>query len=339
MSRVNIGLIVALIISVILNVVIPVAMNKKMNDNAETYAQDIAQLNASLAAYGPDVTTYTVTTNVKAGDTITDDIITEKMIAQSYVTDQFVTDRSQLQGMLFKIAVNPGTPIMSNMLMTEDITDDVRDRDITLDRITVGVRNGDYVDIRMTMPYGDDYIVLSHKRIHNIQDNTFKMYLSESEWLTYQGAMIDKYLNQQYGCVIYADRYVEPGVQAEAERYYAVPQNIAALIQSDPNVLDKERMADYESWRQSIDELLVIFRDEADTVDADAARLNSGRQQFNSAVKSDYETRKAADDEKEKNAAEQAESQEWQSDEEGFDFGVEEEAPAEGEDTGETEGE
>ena len=36
--------------------------------------------------------------------------------------------------------------------MAEVIEDDMRDRDIVLDRITVGIEEGDYIDIRITMP-------------------------------------------------------------------------------------------------------------------------------------------------------------------------------------------
>lgn len=332
MSRLNFGILVALIIAIIANIAQAILWSRQMKIESDKYAQEIVQLQASIDAYGPDVTTYTVTTNVKAGDAVTDEIITEKMIAQSYITDQFVTDRSDLTGRIFKIAVNPGTPIMSNMLMDEEITDDVRDHDITLDRITVGMEPGDYIDIRITMPYGDDYIVLSHKRIHEINQNTIKLYMSESDWLTYQGALLDYYLNKDYGCTIYATRYVEPGVQVEAERMYAVPQNIAALIQSDPNVLDKERMADYESWRQSIDELLVIFRDEEDTVDADAGKLAAGRSAFTESIKADYNANRAAKEQEEAEAEQQAEEAEWSSDEE-FDFGAEEDTSAETEET------
>ena len=174
--------------------------------------------------------------------------------------------------------------------MFEEVDDTLRDRDIVLDRITVGIAVGDYVDIRMTMPYGDDYVVIPHKRVYGINEGTIKLYLTELEWNTYLGAEVDYYLNKEYGCTIYADKYVEPGLQQDAVAYYAVPTNIAALLQKNPNIVDKEAAGSLNEWRESIEQLLVIFRDEEDTVDSDGTKLSTGRSEFNEAVNSDRMT-------------------------------------------------
>jgi len=176
------------------------------------------------------------------------------------------------------------------MVMDEEIDDTVRDRDIILDRLTVGIEEGDYIDIRMTMPYGDDYIVLPHKRIYGINEGTIKLYLNEYEWNVYQGALIDYFLNAEYGCTLYADKYIEPGLQQDAVPYYAVPTNIASLLQKNPNIIDKEEAASLNEWRDSLEELLVIFRDESDTVDSDASKLSAGRSTLNSSIEADRST-------------------------------------------------
>lgn len=290
-SRVNIIFIVTTVIFLILNIVQFITWRNINIHTAETYTASIADLNATLAKYGPDVTVYTVRHGVKAGDAITTDTLESFTIPQCADSDQYIHDTSLAVDKFFKIAVNPGTPVTTNMIMDEDLDDSARDRDIVLDRLTVGLKPGDYIDIRMTMPYGDDYIVLSHKRVNEINDGTIKMYLNETEWATYQGAMVDYYLNSQYGVTLYGDKYIEPGVQNEAVPYYAVPENIAALIQKNPNILDKQTPADMQTWRDSIDNLLLIFRDEEDTLDSDAALFQSGRTLFNDAINSDRQTR------------------------------------------------
>ena len=287
MSKVNVGLVTAVIICFMLNVFQVFYWLSMYKKTAATYTTEIATLEETIAGYGSKMDCWTVSTAVKQGDPITMDNLTTMTIYSSLLTDQYVLEPERIVGKYFKIAVNPGTPVFYGSVMEENIDDTARDRDIMLDRMTVGMKVGDYIDIRMTMPYGDDYVVLSHKRIVDINDSTIKLYLSELEWNTYLGALVDYYLNAQYGCTIYADRYIEPGLQQSAVAFYAVPANIAALLQKNPNIVDKEGASQLNEWRAAIEELLVIFRDDDDTVDSDGATLAAGREDFNKSVETD----------------------------------------------------
>lgn len=314
--NINAGLIVAIVFLIVLNVLTFLHWKKVNTQTAEQYTSRIAELEATIAGYGDEVTCWTVTSKVKAGDEITADNLEPLTMYTSLLTDQYITDTSEIIGQYFKIAVNPGTPIFYNSVMSEDIDDTVRDRDIVLDKLTVGLEVGDYIDVRITMPYGDDYVVLSHKRVYGISENSIKLYLNELEWNTYIGAMLDYFLNQQYGCTIYGDKYVEPGIQQDAVAFYAVPTNIAALLQKNPNIIDKEEAASLNEWRSSLEELLVIFRDEDDTVDSDGATISSGRSTFNDNVETD---RKSYADEAEKAAEEAAAAEEEEVDDDFWD--------------------
>lgn len=308
MRRVNIVLVVLTVLFGVLNVIQFVVWRNINVQTSEKYTAQVMELQQKISSYGSDVQCVTVISSVKPGDIVTEDVLDYVTIPSSVVTDQFVTDTAAVVGRVFKIGVNAGTPLMANMTMEEVLDDDMRDRDITLDRVTVGLRVGDYIDIRITMPYGDEYIVIPHKRVYAINENTIKLYLSEYEWALYQGAMIDYYLNESYGCTIYADRYIEPGLQNAAIAYYAPPSNIAAMIAKNPNILDDVRelaLKNSTSWRNAIDELFVIFRDEEDTVDADAAKFAAGRQEFNQAVEDDRKS--LAEDEDDANTSDSSE--------------------------------
>lgn len=327
MRKLNVGLLVACVIFVVLNVFQFIFWKHTNAESAEKYVAEIANLNATIAGYGDAVTVWTVTDAVKPGDEITEDKLQSLTMYTSLLTEQYVQDTSEIVGKYFKIAVNPGTPLFFDSIMEEEMDDTTRDIDIVLDRMPVGTAVGDYIDIRMTMPYGDDYIVIPHKRIYQINEGSIKLHMTELEWNTYLGAMVDYYLNQQYGCTIYADKYVEPGLQQAAVNYYAVPSNIAALLQKNPNIINKEEAASLNEWRQSLDSLLVIFRDEEDTVDSDGGTLSAGRAAFNEAVEGDRQAQVEANAEAEANAAEDAAGME----EVGDDFWDEEpaETPAE----------
>lgn len=300
MRRVNIVLVVLCILFAVLNVVQFVVWRSVNTQTTEKYTAQVMELQQKINSYGSDVQCVTVISSVKPGDIVTQDVLDYITVPSSVVTDQFVTSMDDVIGRVFKIGVNAGTPLMTNMTMEEVIDDDMRDRDIMLDRVTVGLHVGDYIDIRITMPYGDEYVVIPHKRVYAINENTIKLYLSEYEWALYQGAMVDYYLNEAYGCTIYADRYIEPGLQNSAIAYYAPPSNIAALIAKNPNILDdirEESIKNSTSWRNAIEELFVIFRDEEDTVDADASKLSSGRKNFNQSVESDRQSEAQEDEE------------------------------------------
>lgn len=290
MHKLNIGLIVAVVIFIGANIFQFVFWNNINKEQAAKYTQEVVDLQATISSYGEEITVYTVKESVKAGDVIEEDMLETMKMYSSLMTEQYVKDPAEIVDRYYKIAVNPGTPLLKNMVMDEELVDSMRDRDIILSRVTVGLEEGDYIDIRMTMPYGDDYVVLSHKRVYAITQNTVKLYMTELEWNLYQGAMVDFFLNQEYGCVIYADKYVEPGLQQKAINFYAVPSNIAALLQKNPNIIDKEEAASLNEWRKSIEELLVIFRDEDDTVDADGSRLANGRATMNDAINTDQAT-------------------------------------------------
>ena len=306
MRKLNVGLLVACVVLVGLNIFQFVFWKHTNAESAEKYVAEIANLNATIAGYGDAVTVWTVTDAVKPGDEITEDKLQSLTMYTSLLTEQYVQDTSDIIGKYFKISVNPGTPIFYDSIMDEELDDTRRDIDIVLDRMPVGTAVGDYIDIRITMPYGDDYVVIPHKRVYQINEGSIKLHLTELEWNTYLGALVDYYLNQQYGCTIYADKYVEPGLQQAAVNYYAVPSNIAALLQKNPNIIDKDKAASLNDWRQSLDSLLVIFRDEEDTVDSDGGTLAGGRAAFNEAVESDRQAANEAANEESLQAAEDA---------------------------------
>lgn len=291
--NINVGLIIAIVVLVIVEIITLVYWKNVNAQSTGQYTSRIAELEATISGYGSEVTCWTVASQVKAGDIITEDNLEPLTMYSSLLTDQYITDTSTIIGQYFKIAVSPGTPLFYNSVMSDALDDTTRDRDIVLDKLPTGIAVGDYIDIRITMPYGDDYVVISHKRVYAINDNSIKLYMTELEWNTYLGAMVDYYLNQAYGCTIYGDKYVEPGLQQEAVAYYAVPTNIAALLQKNPNIVDKEKAASLNEWRTALEELLVIFRDEEDTTDSDGSLLAAGRALYNENVTAD---RKALDD-------------------------------------------
>lgn len=262
---------------------------------SKKYETKIEALSAELAQWGTPTTVYTVAATVKSGDEVTAESLVPMKLPSTCVTPDMVVNTSDIIGKFYKIALANGVPVTQSLFMEETVTADVRDVDITVSRWTVGLTVGDYVDINITMPYGDDYIVIPRKRVYAVNENTIKLHMSREEWHKYQGALVEYYLNSAYGATVYAQKYVEPGLQTEAVPYYAVPENILAIIQKDPNVVDKAYAEAAASWRASIEQLLVIFRDDEDTVDSDGTKLSEGREKHNESVVTDATEKKQAE--------------------------------------------
>lgn len=306
-NKINIVIVVLAGFLLIFNIGQFIFWHGSVNDMTEKYTKDIAAKDLLLEGIGEEVTIYSVSEAKKPGDEIKAEDLVEMTGYKSSVTDQFITDTSTIIGKLYKIGINPGTPILTNMVMDEELDATSRIHDIVLDSLTVGADVGDYIDIRIRMPYGDDYIVLSHKRIYAINNETIQVYFTELEWNTYLGALVDYFLNADYGCTIYGTKYIEPGLQPDAVAYYAVPTNIAALLQKNPNIVDKEEAASLNEWRASMEDILVIFRTDEDTVESDAGRLNNQVVQYNESVEADRVSEKQAREEAAEEAAEAAE--------------------------------
>lgn len=256
---------------------------------------EISQLTATLDALGPDVECYTITedfanhySNNTAGQIIGETAIQPITVPSSLVGEAYITNMSQIVGKYCKVNIVPGTPITSDLLMAELYDDTLRDVDISVNSWVVGMRVGDYVDLNITFPYGEDYIVLPRKRVQYIGDKTIKMYLTEEEWHTYQSALVDYYLHASEGARLYLKKYVEPGVQPTAIAYYAASDAVRTIMKADPNVVSRAAVAAQDSMRPAIDGILNQFITEQTTIQSQAGLIAGGRSQFNGDVQSDY---------------------------------------------------
>ena len=241
---------------------------------AEEYQAQVDAANATLEQLGNLVTCYTIEgrDDIEPGDPVVEDDIGDLLLPESSVTEQYITDPKEVVGKYYKIAVHPGTPLTKDMFMEDIIDDTIRDIDIVIDSWPVGLKVGDYIDVRLTYPKGEDYIVLPHKRVYDINGSSIKVHLSEREILFFGAAVIDKAVNASYGSTITATKYVDPGMQQPALVYYQVPDNIMEVISNDPNILDK--IVDSSVPRDMIDAQMQNISDKL------GAALGAGRTQY-----------------------------------------------------------
>ena len=143
-----------------------------------------------------------------------------------------------------KVTMAPNT-VLTNTLVaksTERVTADLRRQEYSVILITSQIATGDYIDIRLRMPDGTDYIVASHKEVEipvigeMDSPNTISIQVTEDEIATISNAIVESYMMP--GSMLYATRYVEPGLQEEATPTYLPSQKVKTLIDQNPNVTE-----------------------------------------------------------------------------------------------------
>lgn len=278
--------------------------NNAWQKNFDELSTSYAQLQQRVDAIGPIVSCYTVRATVEPGTQLTEDMLVEQSIPSSFTNEDFCskedilgtpTDeegRTQV-GYFAKTYIQPGTPITKSLVMVEDIPDSARELDITGNRWPIGMKVGDYVDIRITYAMGEDFIVLPHKRVYEINEQTLKVHMTEEEIHIYQAALVDWYLTSEVGTDLYFTKYIEPGVQESATPYYSIPQNIETVCLADPNIVDRAMV----QFKENIHSLQVAARDypynneqlRENHHDATGQLIAAGRDELNSRVNSDFE--------------------------------------------------
>ena len=144
-----------------------------------------------------------------------------------------------------KVTMKKNTLLTTELLSKSDnlVQNDVRKQEYNMLILPMDLVTGDYIDIRLMLPSGQDYIVVSKKEVEvpNIggvdSEDTIWVNLSEDEILHMSCAIIDAY--QIRGSKIYATKYTEAGMQDAATPTYPLNESATKLLEVDPNILQK----------------------------------------------------------------------------------------------------
>ena len=227
---------------------------------------------------------YVLKTSVQSGTVITQDMFTQvkadanvaptdAVTASSYSSIAYDEEGNELE-VVAKIDIAANTIVTTNMITTSDNinTDDVRKEEYNMISLPSDLETGDTVDVRLRMPDGTNYIVVSKKKVTVLDQggipsvNTISLDLSEGEILMMSNAIVEAYMME--GSRLYITRYVEPGMQAGAITTYVPSAEVQNLINNDPNVVAQAkqelltRFTNYNGNRNNV-------TDELNTMDAD----------------------------------------------------------------------
>ena len=181
---------------------------------------------------------------IKSGTAITAaDIITTKVSKDSAPADA----TTQVINGVAKIDLTAGTVLGTSMINTtsETLTADIREQEYNMITLPTQLSVGDFIDIRLQLPNGGDYVVVSKKQVLKCDSSTVWLNMHEEEIELMSNAIIEYYI--MAGSKLYATTYVEPGLQTAAVGTYVPNSEVAALINANPNitnVINSDRYSD-----------------------------------------------------------------------------------------------
>ena len=146
--------------------------------------------------------------------------------------------------LIAKVDMNANTVLTLELLEKGDNTvqDDVRRQEYNVVVLPIDLTTGDYIDIRLMLPNGQDFIVVSKKEVEipmvgdTDSQTTMWVDLSEEEILHMSCAIVDA--ARVVGAKLYATKYTDPGMQKAATPTYVVNSETSALLTNNPNILD-----------------------------------------------------------------------------------------------------
>lgn len=257
------------VVSTILCVVLAIRLISVSSDR-EMLTKQNAAMQSQIDAIGPTSLTWTVVADVPAGKQITDDDLIQQTLPMSSINENFILTKEELLGQFYKIALKPGTPLTKDVIMSEESTETLYERDVVLGFLPLGLEVGNYVDLRTVLPYGEEYIVIPHLRIYNIVENTIKVYLNEAQLALYTSVTTDRALYGARGLKVYATKYLEPGIAKPTAPFYPVRKEMESVVTLNPNIKDKSVCVN-SALRDTIEIKLKAV------VDNEAGLLNSGK--------------------------------------------------------------
>lgn len=133
--------------------------------------------------------------------------------------------------------VPDGTPIYHAMVAQDGAEEGDREYNISVAHLMGSLQENEYVDVRVLFPNGDDYCILSKKRVQNLntEEVSFDCLMNEEEILCMGAATIDAYTLG--GSYIYVTRYADGTMAEETIPTYPVRSSTISLMAQNPNVL------------------------------------------------------------------------------------------------------
>ncbi len=186
---------------------------------------------------------YVLAKDVKSGDKIDSSMLVQKAAIQDVIPTDYITLNDITDNTIAKLDLTKGCVLSKALIQksNEKITSDLRRQEYNMIVLPQRLEVGSYIDIRIRLEDGQDFIVISKKEVLDVTEDTIWMNLYEEETLLMSNAIVEAY--QMPGAKLYATTYVEPGNQTNANVTYFPSNEVINLINADSNITNEARTA------------------------------------------------------------------------------------------------
>ena len=201
---------------------------------------------------------YVLKQDVQSGQELTADMFEQREVTKNAVPSD-ATSIATVEGTpIAKVDLKANTVLTVSMIEAKEnkTTDDIREQTYNMISLPIDLDTGDYVDIRLMLPNGADFIVLSKTKV-TIPDvggvpiaDTIKLNVSEEDILTLSSAIVEAYKIE--GAKLYAIKYVEAGNQNAAAITYVPHDKVLDQIKTDPNIVQEARTALIQRYEAAV---------------------------------------------------------------------------------------
>lgn len=243
-----------------------------------TLTQKNAQVQSQLDAIGAMTVCYQVPYKVYSGKPIDVNTLKQVSVPVSTLGEASITDIADLQGMAYRVDVQPGTILSKDMLMEQDSEIMKFPREVDFMSVPVTLKVGDYIDIRILLPNAEEYVVFNRKRVERLFNTTVTIFVTEEENVILNAAIADYAQYNQY-TLLYMMKYLEPG-NANSAAFFPVQHDVENFVRFNKNITDPTRCIN-ETLRDHIDEVLLLYSSSQNSQMA-SAFINGMRTQLTS---------------------------------------------------------
>ncbi len=218
-------------------------------------AKDTKQVDQS------QISVYIAKENIISGQEITESMLEEIQVKPEMPANYYCNLDCLEQ--IAIVDIPQGMTILHNMLCIKEMKDEQREVECEIITLSDNLTENDYVDVRIMMPNGEDYIVLAKKSVHDLmrsEDNEEErcyLWMSEDEILYYSAAIVDAYLYP--GASLYTTKYIEPMIQKESIVTYVPSIGTITMMKENPNIIQEAIKYLKEDHRKQLENRLTDY--------------------------------------------------------------------------------
>ena len=255
--------------------------------NCRVLKQTVSAYEAEQNAY-VDTNVYLLSKALPAGEALTKDDLTSCTVklprSQSIL---YASDSKNLIGQYAKTALKKGQLLTADFFYSDErLTERNRYLELSDIRLPESVHTNNLIDIRISFPTGEDYIVLNQQRVLSLlkeDEETsvcgIALNLSEEDLLRLSSARVDENLFE--GTYLYAVIYQADFENAAVTTYPVNPQ-VFTLMQWDPNIVSLFTVKKEQEKRSVLENHLQLFtqKEMGNSIEAELESLPDSQEEL-----------------------------------------------------------